>query len=327
MAAELGIGDVASGFIFRVFALGYALAQMPSGGPRIGSAARIPPAIVIAWSLFTGLMVLMVPVPMLIAVRLLFGLAEWGIYPIASRAIHSSIPPTDCGGALRLLFVGSRVGAAFGLSVVSVAMAIFGWRGTFWALAALGIVLAAAWYGWFRNTPDEKGRVLSSSELAYIRAGKDEETAAIGLDRCLLWDSKTPLRSMSRYLPGLQLHVLHRVHVAAAVPPVARYALSLSEAGAYAGVPSDLRRPRQFAEWLARRRDLSPRLPGHLRDTLVRSEEGRRAPSRFGRHADGRGQGLGRSGSAADSITTATGFCWCVPQGQAGARTLADHDH
>ncbi len=71
MAAELGIGDVAFGFIFGVFALGYALGQVPSGwaADRFGPRAFLA-AIVIAWSLFTGLTALTVAVPMLIAVRL-----------------------------------------------------------------------------------------------------------------------------------------------------------------------------------------------------------------------------------------------------------------
>ena len=161
MAAELGIGDVAFGFIFGVFALGYALGQVPSGwaADRFGPRAFLA-AIVIAWSLFTGLTALMVAVPMLIAVRLLFGLAEAGIYPTASRAIYSWIPPPDRGRAQGLLFIGSRVGAAFGLSVVSVAMAMFGWRGTFWALGGVGHCPRAAWYGVVPEHAGREGRCL-----------------------------------------------------------------------------------------------------------------------------------------------------------------------
>ena len=62
--------------------------------------------------------------------------------------------------------------------------------------------------------------------------------------------------------------------------------------------------------------DRSGRLQGHLRDTLVRSEEGRRAPSRFGRHADGRGQGLARSGSAADRSQPRLGSAGAARRGK-----------
>jgi ACS family glucarate transporter-like MFS transporter len=175
----------------------------------------------------------MVAVPMLIAVRLLFGVAEAGIYPTASRAIYSWVPPHDRGRAQGVLFIGSRVGAAFGLSVVSLAMSIFGWRGTFWALAALGIVLAVAWYWWFRNTPDEKAGV-SSSELDYIRAGKAEETAAIAHDQRPLWSASAVLLGVQYFASNFTFFIAFTW----LLPYLqSRYALSPSEAGAYASVP------------------------------------------------------------------------------------------
>ncbi len=234
MAAELGIGDVAFGFIFGVFALGYALGQIPSGwaadrwGPRAFLAT-----IVIAWSVFTGLTALMVAVPMLVAIRLLFGLAEAGIYPTASRAIYSWIPAHDRGRAQGLLFIGSRLGAAFGLSVVSAAIAAFGWRGTFWVLAIVGIALAATWYAWFRNTPEDKASV-SASELAYIRGGEVGTPTAVAADGRTLWSADAVWLGVQYFasnftffiaftwlLPYLQSH----------------YALSAAEAGVWASIP------------------------------------------------------------------------------------------
>ena len=233
MAAELGITDVAFGFIFGVFALGYALGQVPSGwaADRFGPRAFLA-AIVVAWSLFTGLTALMVSVWMLIAVRLLFGLAESGIYPTASRAIYSWIPPHDRGRAQGLLFVGSRLGAAFGLSVVAAVMALLGWRGTFWTLAVVGIVLAAGWYGWFRNTPHEKTGV-SRSELAYICAGRPVETAAAHDGRSL-WDANAVLLGVQYFASNFTFFIAFTW----LLPYLqSRYALSPAEAGAYASVP------------------------------------------------------------------------------------------
>jgi ACS family glucarate transporter-like MFS transporter len=233
MAAELGITNVAFGFIFGVFALGYALGQVPSGwaADRFGPRAFLA-AIVVAWSLFTGLTALMVSVSMLIVVRLLFGLAEAGIYPTASRAIYSWIPPPDRGRAQGLLFIGSRLGAAFGLSVVAAVMALVGWRGTFWALAVVGLALAAGWYGWFRNTPDEKPDV-SPSELAYIRAGR---TAAPGTthEGRSLWDANAVLLAVQYFASNFTFFIAFTW----LLPYLqSRYSLSPAEAGAYASVP------------------------------------------------------------------------------------------
>lgn len=232
MAADLGISDVAFGFIFGVFALGYALFQIPAGwgADRFGPRAFLA-AIVVAWSIFTGLTGLLSTVPMLIAIRFLFGAAEAGIYPTASRAIYSWVPPRDRGAAQGTLFIGSRLGAAFGLSVVSFTIAAFGWRGTFLALAAIGIGLAVVWMSWFRNTPEEK-RGVSEAERAYIRSGAAPGGTAPPVSS--LWRLDIALLGVQYFasnftffiaftwlLPYLQSH----------------YGLTAVEAGTYASIP------------------------------------------------------------------------------------------
>jgi MFS transporter, ACS family, glucarate transporter len=236
MARDLGIADVQFGLVFGIFALGYAAFQIPAGwaadryGPRIFLAA-----IVVAWSFFTGLSGLVTSIPALVLVRFLFGAAEAGIYPTASRAIYNWVPRQERGAAQGLLFIGSRLGAAFGLSVVSFAIAAVGWRGSFGALAAVGFVLGAVWIAWFRDRPELKPGV-SAGELAFIRAGTDApntRAAAPGLTRSL-WSGQTValggqyfasnftfFLAFSWLLPYLQ----------------SQYALSAAQAGAYASLP------------------------------------------------------------------------------------------
>ena len=96
--------------------------------------------------------------PVLIAVRLLFGAAEAGAYPTAARAIYNWLPARERGLALGLLNTGSRLGAAFGLAVMSVSVASFGWRVSFVALGIGGVLWAAWWYVWFRDRPRAQGR-------------------------------------------------------------------------------------------------------------------------------------------------------------------------
>jgi MFS transporter, ACS family, glucarate transporter len=236
MARDLGIADVQFGLVFGIFALGYAVFQIPAGwaadrhGPRIFLAA-----IVVAWSFFTGLSGLVTSIPALVLVRFLFGAAEAGIYPTASRAIYNWVPRQERGAAQGLLFIGSRLGAAFGLSVVSFVIAAVGWRGSFGVLAALGFVLGAVWMAWFRDRPELKASV-SAGELAFIRSGidaPDTRAAAAGLTRSL-WSGQTValgaqyfasnftfFLAFSWLLPYLQ----------------SQYALSAAQAGAYASLP------------------------------------------------------------------------------------------
>jgi ACS family glucarate transporter-like MFS transporter len=236
MARDLGIADVQFGLVFGIFALGYAAFQIPAGwaadryGPRVFLAA-----IVVAWSFFTGLSGLVTSIPALVLVRFLFGAAEAGIYPTASRAIYNWFPRQERGAAQGLLFIGSRLGAAFGLSVVSFAIAAVGWRGSFFVLAVLGFVLGAVWLAWFRDRPELKPSV-SAGELAFIRAGMDAPNtgpAAAGVTRPL-WSGQTValgaqyfasnftfFLAFSWLLPYLQ----------------SQYALSAAQAGAYASLP------------------------------------------------------------------------------------------
>lgn len=236
MARDLGIPDVQFGLIFGMFALGYAAFQIPAGwaadryGPRVFLAA-----IVVAWSFFTGLTGLLTTVPALVLVRFLFGAAEAGIYPTASRAIYNWVPRRERGAAQGVLFIGSRLGAAFGLSVVSFGIAQVGWRSTFGVLAALGFVLAAVWIAWFRDRPELKPGV-SPAELAYIRAGGEPASAAgqgagpsgslwgtqtIALGIQYFASNFTFFLAFSWLLPYLQT----------------QYALSAAQAGAYASLP------------------------------------------------------------------------------------------
>ena len=237
MSRELGISDVTFGVIFGVFALGYALFQIPSGwaadrfGPRMFLAL-----IVVLWSVFTGLTGAVTASAALIAIRFTFGAAEAGIYPTASRAIYSWAPRRGRGAAQGLLFVGSRLGAAFGLSVVSFVMASLGWRATFWVLAALGVVLAAGWYGWFRNDPSEK-KSVSAAEIEYIRSsdGAAQAEAAPEGPWPQLVLSKNALLLMAQYFAS---NFTFFIAFSWLLPYLkAQYSLTAVEAGAYASIP------------------------------------------------------------------------------------------
>jgi ACS family glucarate transporter-like MFS transporter len=240
MAAEIGIPDVQFGVIFGVFALGYAAFQIPAGwaadryGPRVFLAA-----IVLAWSFFTGLTGLVSTIPLLVAVRFLFGAAEAGIYPTASRAIYNWVPRQDRGAAQGLLFIGSRLGAAFGLSAVSFAIALIGWRGTFGVLALLGVALAVLWVAWFRDMPEAK-RTVSAGELAYIRAGTTHAAtppAALpsgGHEGRSLWNAQTALLGVQYFASNFTFFIAFSW----LLPYLqSEYQLTAAQAGGYASIP------------------------------------------------------------------------------------------
>lgn len=154
MSRELGLSDNTFGLVFGAFALGYAILQIPSGwlADRYGPRAFLT-AVVLLWSLLTAATGRVYASGTLIGVRFVFGLAEAGAYPAAGRAIYNWLPPKERGRAQGILFVGSRLGAAFGLAVMSFSILHLGWRTSFLLLGAVGIVWALLWLAWFRDHP------------------------------------------------------------------------------------------------------------------------------------------------------------------------------
>lgn len=181
LTGDLGLTDTQFGWTLSAFALGYALFQTPAGaladrfGPR-----RVIAGIVAAWSLFTALTGLAWSYGSLLVFRFLFGAGEAGAYPACARTFYSWLPVGERGFAQGVNFSGSRLGAAFALPLVAALVAALGWRPAFMVLGALGIVWAAAWFAWFRDTPEEHPRVSAAERqlIAVARGARASGTQA-----------------------------------------------------------------------------------------------------------------------------------------------------
>lgn len=154
MSAELGLSDQAMGAVFSAFALGYAIAQVPSGwlADRIGPRATLS-LIVVAWSVLTWLTGAISNFSVLLAIRFLFGAAEAGAFPGAARAFHNWLPPSEHGRANGIMFAGSRLGAAGAFPLMAWLLGEFGWRSAFYVLALPGLVWVVGWWLLFRDRP------------------------------------------------------------------------------------------------------------------------------------------------------------------------------
>jgi MFS transporter, ACS family, glucarate transporter len=238
MSHELGFTDITFGLIFGAFALGYAFFQIPAGllADRFG--ARLPMATVVGlWSLFTGLTIFIRNPFMFVGVWFFFGAAEAGAFPISARVIRSWLPARETGMAQGILFSGSRLGAAFGLTLVSWAIAGFGWRTSFVVLGGLGIIWAAAWLLWFRDTPEDSPWT-STAERAYIRADRQLLTkAAAPTDeaRQSIWKLRETPALMLQYFASNFTFFLCFTWLLPYLRQ--RYQLGASEAGLMAAVP------------------------------------------------------------------------------------------
>lgn len=154
LAAELHLSDREMGAVFSAFALGYALAQIPSGwaadrfGPRV-----MLSGLVVFWSLLTALTGAVHQFVVLLMVRFTFGLAEAGAFPGSARAFYNWLPPWEHGRANGIIFAASRLGAAIAFPVMAWLLERASWREAFYWLAVPGIVWGIGWYALFRDEP------------------------------------------------------------------------------------------------------------------------------------------------------------------------------
>ena len=201
IAGALNLTDTQIGWVLSIFALGYALAQTPSGilndrfGPRI-----ILTAVVSFWSLFTALTGAAWNYISLLVTRFVFGVGEAGAFPGIARATFSWIPINERGIVTGINFSGSRLGAAFALPVVAWLIEILGWRMSFFVLGTIGFVWAFIWYLWFRDDP-EHHKGITEDEKKYILDTRQQVTVeeVEKLSGSLLFKSKNMWLAMGQY--------------------------------------------------------------------------------------------------------------------------------
>ena len=176
---EFGFSMVTVGWILSAFRWGYALFQLPGGwlGDRFGP-RRALSGIVVWWSAFTCATALSWNFTSMAVIRFLFGAGEAGAFPIATRSLSRWMLPSERGFAQGITHAGSRLGAAMTPPIVVWIMVAYGWRATFLLFGALGILWAAIWFWYYRDSPEQHASV-NAAELELIHASMGGPRAAI----------------------------------------------------------------------------------------------------------------------------------------------------
>ncbi|MBS1826808.1 MAG: MFS transporter [Acidobacteria bacterium] len=162
MQMELGLTQVQMGYVFSIFNIAYALAEVPSGwlGDRWGQKLMMV-RIVGGWSLFTMLTGAARAYGSLLAIRFAFGAMEAGAFPTLSRALSHWFPPERRSRANGVMWTGSRLGGALAPAVAAATIAWAGWRWTFAQFGAVGILWCLAWMRWYRDNPQSKAQAVT----------------------------------------------------------------------------------------------------------------------------------------------------------------------
>lgn len=193
---EFGFSLITMGWIFGAFQLSYALFQIPGGwlGDRFGP-RRALAGIVMWWSAFTALTAFMWSASSMIVCRFLFGMGEAGAFPNATRSLSRWMLPSERGFAQGITHAGARLGSAVTPVIVVALIALWGWRAPFVIFAVLGIVWAAAWFWYYRDTPKEHAGV-NESEQKLISDALGESGAAGKTRRAVPWGQLIKARQL-----------------------------------------------------------------------------------------------------------------------------------
>lgn len=167
---ELGLTKTQTGAILSAFFFSYALAQVPAGwlSDRFG-ARRMLPAYILLWSACTALTGMATGFLMLIAARLVFGLAQAGCYPTAGSLIKRWTPLPARGTASSIVSFGGRLGGALAPLLTAWLLEDYlGWRWVLVLYGSSGLLVALLFWREFREKPEEHSR-CNEAEVRLIR--------------------------------------------------------------------------------------------------------------------------------------------------------------
>ncbi|HEV2387048.1 MAG TPA: MFS transporter [Candidatus Acidoferrales bacterium] len=183
---EFSLSAQTLGWVFSAFLLGYALFQIPGGwlGDRWGGRNTLTLSI-LWWSVFTALTAFAPRLPLaawvgvtgsLVTVRFLVGVGEAASSPGANKVVSGWMGSGHRAIGSSFTILGIGLGGAITPPAIAWMMQRWGWRSSFVACGALGILIAIFWHWYVRNRPEEH-RGVNPAELERIRASAPAHSA------------------------------------------------------------------------------------------------------------------------------------------------------
>src|SRR5262249_36268321 len=105
------------------------------------------------------------------------GMAQAGAFPSVTGALRGWIPPARRALATGMLTGCMSLGGAVSASLAGLLLGHFNWRVIFVLFALPGLAWAAAFFYWFRDSPDEHPQT-NAAERAWIEAGRLEDPSS-----------------------------------------------------------------------------------------------------------------------------------------------------
>lgn len=176
MAPAVGLTMIGMGAITAWgFQLTYALFQVPAGmfGERFG--ARSALALALAGCSVASFLTSAMPgegaVLVLVSTRVLLGIAQAAVFPVAAMAVMVYVPVTERVLATAIYIATASLGAALAPLLMAPVMERFGWRAVFGLSGAIAIFTALAWVALMPPRPGQQVAVrVGHSVLPELRA-------------------------------------------------------------------------------------------------------------------------------------------------------------
>jgi ACS family hexuronate transporter-like MFS transporter len=146
VTADLGISNVAYGWLSSAFAGAYLIGTLPAArliqriGPRLGLVTSVAlTSLAIALHGMAGGFVA------LLALRVVLGLAVAPAFGCAAQAIHFVLPFKDRARGIGMLYMGNSIGSALCPPLMIMFASVWGWRAAFAWAAVIGVAWIPVW--------------------------------------------------------------------------------------------------------------------------------------------------------------------------------------
>ncbi|CAM6098394.1 unnamed protein product [Calypogeia fissa] len=171
-ASAAGVGDSTKGMLLSAFYYGYASSQIPGGwaAQKFGG-RRVLLWSFVLWSVTSALTPTNAgDVTLLIAARLLVGVAQGFIFPSIHTVLAQWVPPHERSRSVSLTTSGMYFGAAAGMLYLPNLVTKSGPRSVFLAEAFMGAVWAMLWLRYSQDPPGSGEPSKVSPPMAFERA-------------------------------------------------------------------------------------------------------------------------------------------------------------
>ncbi len=176
---DLGLGPAEFGLLSGAFFWIYAIAQVPIGVllDRYG-VTLLSRVSALLWTVASILTALAPNFALLLAARSFLGIAEAPTFPANAKAVGYWFPRGERSFATSLFDAAAKLSSGIGVLLTGWILVHVGWRGMFWATAALSLVFFALFYVFYRNPAQD--RRLTYAEAQYIKNGGGEPETPAG---------------------------------------------------------------------------------------------------------------------------------------------------